>query len=411
MNPDVGRVFFAQALRALVYGFGSVLLGASLDTRGWSSTQVGALLTAIVAGTAIMSIAVGTLADRFGRRRFYAALFLGLAVSGVAFALVSSFWVLAAVALSGTLSTDVVESGPFTSLEQAILPTGLDAGTMTRVFGTYNSIASLAGSAGALAAGGPALLRSALPSLPADERFFLAFVPAGILGAVLASRLSDRVEVEARPSGLGLPLHASRANVARLAGLFAVDAFGGGFVIQSFIAFWFRREYGVSIEVLGLIFFTVGMLQSISFVIATRLADRIGLLNTMVFTHLPSNVLLALIPLAPNLSFAIALLFARFALSQMDVPTRQGYVAALVDPDERTAAAAYTNTARYVVRPFGPGLAGLSQQMAFGLPFFIGGGIKAAYDLVLWYWFRRVSLDGARRRRLRPLARRPAKGR
>ncbi|TMB96620.1 MAG: hypothetical protein E6J42_08950 [Chloroflexi bacterium] len=131
----------------------------------------------------------------------------------------------------------------------------------------------------------------------------------------------------------------------------------------------------------------------------------------MVFTHLPSNVLLTLIPLAPNLSFAIALLFARFALSQMDVPTRQGYVAALVDPDERTAAAAYTNTARYVVRPFGPGLAGLSQQMAFGLPFFIGGGIKAAYDLVLWYWFRRVSLDGARRRRLRPLARRPAKGR
>jgi MFS family permease len=394
MNADVRRVFLAQALRALVYGFGSVMLGASLEARGWSTTSVGLLLTAIVAGTALMSVIVGTLGDRIGRRRFYAGLFIGLAASGLAFGLADSIWILAPVALTGTLSTDVVESGPFTSLEQAILPTGLNPHERTRVFGRYNAVASIVGSASALLAGGPALLRDAVPSLPADERFFLLFVPVGLTGTLVASTLSDRVEVEKRPSGLGLPLERSRANVFRLSGLFAVDAFAGGFVVQSFIAYWFRREFGVSVEVLGLIFFAVGMLQAGSFMVAVRLAQRIGLLNTMVFTHLPSNLLLAAIPLAPTLGVAIALLLGRFALSQMDVPTRQAYIAALVDPEERTAAAAYTNTARYAVRPLGPLLAGLSQQMAFGLPFFVGGGVKAVYDLVLWSWFRTVPIDG-----------------
>lgn len=394
MNADVRRVFLAQALRALVYGFGSVLLGASLEARGWPSARVGLLLTAIVAGTALMSIAVGTLGDRIGRRRFYVALFVGLAASGAAFGLTDSFLILTLVALTGTLSTEVVESGPFTSLEQAILPTGLDSSARTRVFGAYNAVAAVVGSAGALAAGGPALVRHALPWVPDDERFFLLFVPVGILGAMVASTLSDHVEVTTKKSGLALPLRRSRSNVLRLGGLFAMDAFAGGFVIQSFIAYWFRAKYGVSVELLGLVFFAVGLLQAASFLLATRLAQRAGLLNTMVFSHLPSNLLLAAIPLAPSLGVAIGLLLARHALSQMDVPTRQAYIAALVDPEERTAAAAYTNTARYAVRPLGPVLAGLAQQIALGLPFFIGGGIKAAYDIVLWSWFRRVPIDG-----------------
>ncbi len=193
-----------------------------------------------------------------------------------------------------------------------------------------------------------------------------------------------------------VPLRRSRGTVLKLSGLFAADAFGGGFIIQSFIAYWFARRFDVSVEALGLVFFAMGLLQTASFLAATRLAERIGLLNTMVFTHLPSNVLLALIPLAPNLPIAITLLLCRFAMSQMDVPTRQAYVVALVDPEERTAAAAYTNTARYVVRPMGPVLAGASQQLAIGLPFFLGGGIKAVYDLALWWWFRRVPLaEGA----------------
>jgi len=391
MNADVRRIFAAQALRAFAYGFGAVLLGVSLEAKGWSSGRVGLLLTAILAGTALMSIAVGTLGDRIGRRRFYAGLFLILAAAGIVFAATDEFWVLAAVGLCGALSTDVVESGPFTSLEQAMLAGEADSRTRTRVFGNYNAIATIAGSVGALMAGGPALLREAVGGFPADQRFFLVFVPAGVIGALVASRLSQRAEVEKRP-GLGLPLQRSRTNVLRLCGLFAIDSFAGGFVVQSFIAYWFRVKFGVSVEVLGLVFFVVGLLQAGSFLVATRLAERIGLLNTMVFTHLPSNLLLAAIPLAPSFPVAMVLLFGRFALSQMDVPTRQAYIAALVDEEERTAAAAYTNSARYLTRPIGPALAGVSQQVTLGLPFFIGGGVKAAYDIAIWSWFRRVPI-------------------
>ena len=393
MNPDIRRIFLAQGLRALTYGFGSVLLGASLEAKGWSSTQVGALFTAIVAGSAVMSVLVGTFANRIGWRRFYTGLFLGLAASGLVFGLSDQFPILIVVALTGTLSTEVVESGPFTSLEQAMLPSGLENRARTRMFGTYNAIASLVGSIGALAAGGPALVRHVLPSVPADQRFFLVFVPVGLVGAVVAASLSNAVEVPGEIAPRGLSLERSRGKVFRLAGLFAVDAFAGGFVIQSFIVYWFRLKYGMSIEELGMLFFAVGLFQTASYLVAARLAERVALMNTIVFTHLPSNLLLAAVPLAPNLTVAITLLLSRFALSQMDVPTRQAYIAALVDPGERAAAAGYTNTARYVVRPLGPVLAGTSQQVALGLPFFLGGGIKVVYDLALWAWFRRVPID------------------
>ncbi|MDZ4277806.1 MAG: MFS transporter [Dehalococcoidia bacterium] len=392
MNADVRKILAAQGLRAFAYGFGSVLLGASLEARGWSELQVGGLLTALVAGAALMSLALGTFGERVGRRRWYGALFLGLAWSGVAFGLSDALWLLVLVALMGTLSTDVVESGPFTSLEQAMLPSGLDQRATTHVFGVYNAVAALVGSAGALAAGGPALLRDLWGGAPVDERFFLVFVPVGMAGAALAWSLSERVEAGRRVAGGRVPLARSRAAVFRLSALFSVDAFGGGFIVQSFIAYWFRVKFDVSLEVLGLIFFGVGLLQAASFLAATRLAQRVGLLNTMVFTHLPSNVLLAFIALAPTLPIAVALLLARQALSQMDVPTRQAYLALLVHPEERTAAAAYTNTARHLARPLGPLLAGAAQQLALGLPFLLGGGVKILYDVALWLQFRRVPL-------------------
>ena len=379
-------------MRAGAYGFTSVLLGVSLEARGWSSAQVGGLLTAIVAGTAITSYLIGTYADRLGRRRSYAFLFIGLAVSGAAFALIDSFWPLVFVALIGTLSTDVVESGPFTSLEQAMLPAVVEQRRRTRIFGTYNATAALVGSLGALAAGGPELARGIWPGAPPDQRFFLLLVPIGLAGAALAMTLSERSESRGQTEENGSPLQRSRRSVVRLSSLFALDSLGGGFVIQSFIAYWFARRFGASLELLGVVFFGVGLLQSLSFVVATRVAERIGLLNTMVFSHLPSNVLLAAIPFAPSFPVAVALLLGRFSLSQMDVPARQAYLVALVDPEERTAAAAYTNTARLAVRPFGPLLAGASQQIALGLPFLIGGGLKAIYDLVLWRWFRAVPL-------------------
>jgi len=403
VTGDTRRILAAQALRALVYGFGSVLLGVVLAARGWSSARVGVLLAAIVAGTALAQIVVGTLGDRIGRRRAYAALFCCLALAGLAFGLTTRWWLLLSVALTGALSTEVVESGPFTSLEQAMLPQGLPVRARTRVFGIYNTVATLAGSLGALAAAGPALLPPHAGAgvgggvgLAAEQRLFLVFVPIGLAGAILAWSLSQQVELQDDqahpPASVRVPLGRSRATVLRLSGLFAVDAFGGGFVIQSFIAYWLRVRFGASVELLGVVFFAVGLLQAGSFLAATRLAERIGLLPTMVATHLPSNLLLVAIPLAPNLPLAVGLLFGRFALSQMDVPTRQAYVIALVDPAERTAAVATTNLARYLARPIAPAVAGAAGQLGMGLPFVLAGTIKATYDLALWAWFRRVEL-------------------
>ena len=211
------------------------------------------------------------------------------------------------------------------------------------------------------------------------------------LALASASRLSAAVEVgreldaEPRP-----PLQRSRKAVAQLSALFALDSFGGGFVVQTFIAYLLAEKYGASTRTLAVLFFAIGLLQAISFQIAVRLAERFGLLRTMVFTHLPSNVLLAAVAFAPNLTIAIALLLARFALSQMDVPTRQAYVVAVVDPAERTAAAAYTNTARYAVRPVAPVVAGAIVGASLGAPFLIAGALKSAYDLAFYAFFRRT---------------------
>lgn len=233
--------------------------------------------------------------------------------------------------------------------------------------------------------------------MPVDQRFFLLFVPVGLAGAAIAWSLSDRVEPVRSLADAGRParLGRSRGVVARLAALFATDSFAGGFVVPAFIAYWLEGRFAASTAALGLLFFGIGLLQTASFLLAVRLAERFGLLRTMVFSHLPSNLLLAAVPLAPSLWVAVVLLLARSMLSQMDVPTRQAYVMALVDPAERTPAAGYTNAARYTTRPLGPVLAGAGQSLSVGVPFFAAGGIKVIYDLVLWAWFRRVPLlDG-----------------
>ena len=381
MSRDARLILAAQAARAAAYGLGSVLIGVTLADRGLSGAQVGAVLAALLAGAALASALIGRYGDRLGRRRVYRALFVGMAAAGTIFALTAWPPALILAALTGTVSTDVVESGPFTSLEQAMLPhtTGADP---TRLFGLYNTVATLAGSAGALLA------------LVADAPAWLLVYPLAAAAGLAASLgLSGAVErgheldVEPRP-----PLHRSRGIVARLCALFALDSLGGGFVPQTFIAYLFTREYGASPQTLALVFFAAGLLQAVSFQGAVRLAGRIGLLRTMVFTHLPSNVLLAAVAFAPDLATAIALLLARFLLSQADVPTRQAYVVAVVEPDERTAAAAYTNTARYVTRPVAPLLAGAAAQVSLGAPFLIAGTLKSVYDVGLYMLFRRVPL-------------------
>jgi MFS family permease len=389
---DVRLIFSVQAIRAFLYGFSSILIGSSLAASGLDETTVGAIFTAMLLGMAIASLGVGRWGERLGRRRTYVALLVVMGLAGAAFALTGSLPVLVLAALTGTVSTDSNESGPITTVEQTMLAS-TPPRERSRLYGRYNAVAYVAGAIGALAAGGPSALRDVLPALPPDQRWLLVMPIGAAACAYLAVRLSRSVEVPDEVAPAERRLSRSRTAVRRLAGLFALDAFAGGFIVGSFIVFWFGRQFGAGAELMGLVFFGVGLLQAASSVLAGWLGERIGLLNTMVFSHLPSNLLLALIPLAPTLEWAIALLLGRSVLSQMDVPARQAYVAALVDPAERTAAAGYTNAARHIVRPFGPALASLSMGMAAGLPFLIAGALKAVYDVALFLTFRRVRLS------------------
>lgn len=393
----VSTVLAVQTVRAALYGFGAVLLGTVLAQEGVSDLLAGAIFTVMLVGMALASLAVGRWSDAAGVRATYITLFAVLGVSGTVFALTSWLPVLFLAALTGTLSTDPNESGPITSLEQAML-SGVAADRRPVVFGRYNALAYLGGSAGALAAGAPGALRHLLPALPAEQRWLLAFPAVAVVCALLAFRLPPSTERSA-PATVRRGLGRSRGSVRRLAALFSVDAFGGGLVVTSFVVFWFERHLGAPVGLMALVFFGVGVLQGASSLAAAPLAHRIGLLNTMVFTHLPSNVLLAAIPLMPTLPLAIAALLARSALSQMDVPARQAYIAALVEPEERLAAAAQTNAARYAARPLGPVAAGsLMQRAAPAAPFIAAGVIKCAYDLVLFARFRRVAIPEAKQR-------------
>lgn len=388
---DTTRIYIAQGLRAAAYGFGTVLLSTSLSGRGLSRWQIGFVLGAVLAGIAIMSLIVGRFADRLGRRRSYAGLYLLLGVTGVAFAFATSYWILALAGLTGSLSAEVIESGPFTSLEQAMLSDEARTSTRTRNFGRYNAVAAACGSLGALGAGVPHWITHSSSSNGESPLLFLVFVPIALCGSLVALSLSDRAEPRHPRRSTG-HLRQSKPVVQRLAGLFALDSFAGGLTVSVFVGYWLHTRFHASTGTVGAIFFFLGLFQTFSFLAATALARRFGLLRTMVFSHLPSNLLVVLVAFAPNLICAALLLVARASLSQMDVPTRQAYVMTLVSPDERTPAAAYTNTARYVTRPIGPPVASALSQVTLGLPFVIAGSIKVIYDLTLWQWFRRVPL-------------------
>ncbi|MGZ4132159.1 MAG: MFS transporter [Actinomycetota bacterium] len=394
VESDLRRLLAVQAVRAFLYGFGTVVLGTALVKRGFSSVEIGLLLTAMLAGMAIMAVLVGILGDRVGRRRSYTVLLALMGVVGAGFALTGNVWLLVVLALTGVMSTDANESGPITTLEQAMIGQA-PADVRLHVFGRYNAVAYLAGAVGALAAGGPAFLHRVWHSVPTAQTWLLVFPVGAVVCLAIVRGLSDRIEVRPAEGAARRPLERSRRSVFTLAGLFAVDSFAGGFVVTTFLVTWFETRYGASLELMSVVIFAAGILQAASSIAATKVARRFGLLRTMVFTHLPSNVLLILVPLMPTLATSIAVLLARFALSQMDVPTRQAYVAGMVEADERTAAAAATNTARYVSRPVGPLVGGLLQHVSIAAPFVAAGTIKSLYDLVLWRVFRRVELpDG-----------------
>jgi MFS family permease len=398
VQSDTPLLFATRILRLFAYGFLSIVLALYLEALGFGEAQIGLLLTLTLAGDAVLSLAVTTSADRLGRRRM---LVLGagmMALAGGAFAFTRSPWLLMLAATIGVISPSGNEIGPFLSIEQAALAQVVPEGRRTRVFAWYNLVGSFATAAGALVGG---YLASTLEGfgrtpLQAYRVVVLGYALCGFLLGVLFLTLSPRIEatpILGAPDGSRvLGLHRSRRTVTKLAGLFALDAFAGGLVVQSLLAYWFHIRFGADAGMLGHIFFGANLLAGVSALLADRLAARFGLVNTMVFTHIPSNLLLCLVPLMPNLPLAVGVLLLRFSISQMDVPTRQSYVVAIVAPDERSAAAGVTGIARSVGASLSPVLCGsiLSRPALLGLPFFLAGGLKIVYDLLLYRGFKRL---------------------
>lgn len=390
-----GRVLFATcAIRTFAYGFVSVILALHLESLGLDATMIGVIFTAALAGGAATTVVLTQVADRAGRRRVLTLGAALMAFSGAVFALSGDPLVLTAAAVLGTISPSGKDVGPFLSLEQAVLPQTTSDERRTAVFAAYNIVGSVAGALGALAAGLPSWVGL---GEPAGSRALLwGYAAAGVLLCWLARSLSPAVEVvppradaPARRSRFGV--HRSRGVVAKLAALFALDSFAGGFAVQGLVAYWFALRFGADPAALGLIFFGTNLASAVSFLGAVPIARRIGLLRTMVFTHLPSNLLLMLVPMMPTLETATAMLLARHLLSQLDVPTRQSYTMAIVDPDERSAAAGLTSVAKNAASAIPPAFAGSTLGVpALGLPFLIAGALKITYDLTIFALFRGV---------------------
>jgi MFS family permease len=389
-----GRILFlTRSVRLFAYGALSVVLVLYLTSLGLSAAQTGLLLTLTLAGDTVVSLWISTRADRVGRRRMLVFGALLMAAAGLAFVSTASFVLLALAGTIGVISPSGNEVGPFLPIEQAALSQIVPGDRRTAVFAWYTLAGSFATAAGSLAGGAlsQALQRTAATTVGSYRSVVVVYAVLGVVLAACFVRVSPAVE----PSpGDGAPHHRwglahSGGIVGRLSALFALDAFGGGFVVQSFAAYWFFLRFGVRPATLGGIFFGANLLAGVSALLAARLAARLGLIRTMVFTHLPSNVLLILVPLMPTLPLAVLVLFARFSISQMDVPTRQSYVMAVVKPEERSAAAGITGVARTTGAAVAPLFAGwmFSRPALWNLPFFIAGGLKIVYDLLLYRAF------------------------
>lgn len=402
LTADGKLLFTTRIARLFSYGFLSVVLVLYLVQVGLTEAKIGLLLTLTLVGDTLISLWLTTNADRLGRKRM---LMVGAALmvfAGVLFTLTGNFILLLVAATIGVISPSGYEVGPFLAIEQASLTQVLPGARRTQVFAWYNLVGSFATALGSLCGGGlsQAFQNAGLPILVSYRVVIVGYALMGIVLAVLFSRLSSGVEVSSltqTPSSQSLRqnwlgLHRSRPIVLRLAGLFSLDAFAGGFVVQSIVAYWFHKRFGVEPALLGEIFFGANILAGISALSAANVAKRIGLINTMVFTHIPSNILLILVPLMPNLPLAIGMLLLRFSISQMDVPTRQSYTMAVVEPDERSSAAGVTGIARTIGASLSPVFIGpmLANPALLSLPFIISGALKIVYDLVLYRSFQTV---------------------
>ncbi len=393
LDADGRLLFLARAARMFSYGFLSVVLVLYLAGLGFSQGRIGLLLTLTLAGDTAVSLWITTRADRLGRRTMLMAGAALMAAAGIPFALSGNFMVLLVAATLGVISPSGNEVGPFLAIEQAALSQILPDRRRVPVFAWYNLTGSFATAVGALAGGWTAQGLQAGGMAPVASYRVLVFGYAafGLALAALFSRVSGAIEAPAGAPAGRLGLHRSRRTVLKLSALFSLDAFAGGFVIQSIVAYWFHVRFGVAPGLLGSIFFAANLLAGLSALYAVRLAERFGLINTMVFSHVPSNLLLILVPLMPNLPLAVAVLLLRFSISQMDVPTRQAYTMAVVSPDERSAAAGITGIARTTGASVSPVLAGqlLAVPALAGAPFIIAGTLKILYDLLLYRSFQR----------------------
>jgi MFS family permease len=384
-----------------MFGYGglAVVLVLYLSELGLDAARIGLLLTLTLVGDALISLFLAIRADRFGRRKTLVTGAALLVVAALVFVLSQDFVVLLIAATIGVISPSGGEVGPFLPVEQAALSQVVPNRDRTRTLAWYQLVGAVASAVGALGAGilAQAVRDAGQGTLDSYRAVVVGYGLMGLVMVVLVRPISSAVEVSAAPSEPSIQqrfgLHRSQRVVAELSALFALDAFGGGFVVLSLVAYWFHLRWQVDPAVLGVILFGANVLAGLSGLVAARLAARFGLVATMVGTHLPSNVMLILVPLMPTMELAVALLLVRFAISQMDVPTRQSYTMAVVDPDERSAAAGWTGVARSAGAAAAPVLATplvTAPLLMGGLPFVIAGALKIVYDLALWARFRSV---------------------
>jgi MFS family permease len=390
-RSNVNRILLAKGLRAFGDGFVSLLLPAYLLELGFTPLQVGVVATTTLLGSGVLTLCVGLQAWRFHYRTWLLAATLLMAGTGLGFALLTDFWPLLVLALVGTLNPSSGDVSVFLPLEQSLLSHIVEDKRRTWVMARYSLVGSFLAAFGSLAAALPAMAAASTDTSTRSAvqgMFVLYALLACAAGVVYRGLPKAQASDAPQPRAA---LNTSRRRVYTLAALFSLDAFGGGFVVQSLVALWLYQRFGLSISVASAIFFWTGVLTALSYLVAARIAGRIGLLKTMVFTHLPSSVCLILIPFMPQLSYAIALLLVRSALSQMDVPTRSSYVMAIVPPEERAAAASVTSVPRSLASAASPVVAGYLLGLSpFGWAFVAGGVTKIIYDLLLLAMFHKV---------------------
>ena len=395
MTRDGKLLLATRGVRSFGYGFLSIILAIYLHLIGFSNILIGAVLSATLLGSAAFTIFASAYADRIGRRRMLLLLALLMAISGIAFAVTENRIALFVAAIIGTLSPTGAEIGSFLPMEQAILPQTVTEEKRNSAFAAYNTVGTLASAAGTLFSGLAAVLQDyfGFGDLDSYHTLFLVYSALALTAAALYMVVSSKAELQReyseRPRKRLSP--ESRTIIAKLSALFGVDAFAGGFVLQTLISFWFFTRYGVSEGTLSVIFFIAGILSTISFYVAVRLARRIGLIRTMVFTHIPSNILLMLVPVANTFVLSLTFYLARQSISQMDVPTRQSYTMAVVSPEERIPAAGITSISRNLAQATSPSLSGYAMQaISMSSPFFIAGSLKIVYDVGVYFNFRKI---------------------